>query len=210
VRRLLLVGLATAAIAVGTAAAGAPNPVLLHPSKLRAKAPSVFSARFTTTKGSFVVTVHRAWAPRGADRFYNLVRAGFYDGDRLFRVLPGFVVQFGINPSPKVSKAWQNAVIPDDPVLRSNVPGTISFATAGPNTRTTQVFINLGSNSRLDSYGFAPFGRVTSDMTAIAKLYHGYGEGPSKAQQQLAEQGDAFVRKTFPKLDRILSARIVR
>jgi peptidyl-prolyl cis-trans isomerase A (cyclophilin A) len=209
VKRPLLVSVAAAGIAAATAAA-APNPLLLQPSKLHAKAPAVFRVRFTTTKGPFVVAVHRAWAPIGADRFYNLVRAGFYDGDRVFRVLPGFVVQFGINGSPKVSKAWRNADIPDDPVRRSNLPGTISFASAGPNTRTTQVFVNLGSNATLDSYGFAPFGRVTSDMTAIAKLYAGYGGRASKAQPQIEAQGEAFLRKRFPRLDRILTARIVR
>jgi peptidyl-prolyl cis-trans isomerase A (cyclophilin A) len=205
---LLLATLAAAALAAEAAAA--PNPVLLHPAKLHAKAPAVYRARFATTKGSFVVTVTRAWAPRGADRFYDLVRAGFYDGQRLFRVLPGFVLQWGISGTPTIARAWENASIPDDPVRRSNVPGTISFATAGPNTRTTQVFINLGSNTSLDRQGFAPFGRVTSDMTAIAKLYAGYGEAPSRAQAQITSQGEAFLKKRFPRLDRILKAQIVR
>jgi peptidyl-prolyl cis-trans isomerase A (cyclophilin A) len=217
-RTLPLVLLAAAALAgCGGSAARTPGSTataatadLLHPAALHAKAPATFRARFTTTKGSFVVTVYRAWAPRGADRFYDLVRAGFYDGQRLFRVIPGFVLQWGISGTPTVSKAWQDATIPDDPVRHSNAPGTISFATAGPNTRTTQVFVNLGSNTSLDTQGFAPFGRVTSDMTAIAKLYAGYGEAPSRAQAQMAAQGEAFVAKTFPKLDRILTARIVR
>ena len=200
----------TAALAGGGAAA-APNPALLHPSTLDAKAPAVFRARFTTTKGVFVVTVHRAWAPRGADRFYNLVRARFYDGDRLFRVVPGFVVQFGISPSPKVSAAWLNATIRDDRVRRSNTRGTVTFAAAtAPDPRTTQVFVNLGSNAFLDSQGFAPFGQVTSDMTAIAKLYHGYGDKPTNAQGEISAQGEAFVKRAFPKLDRILTARVVK
>jgi len=207
VKSLLVTALTAAAVATGAAAA--PNPALLHPATLHAHAPAVFRTRFTTTKGAFVVTVHRAWAPRGADRFYNLVRAGFYDGQRLFRVVPGFVVQWGISGSPEVSRAWQNATIPDDPVRHSNTPGTISFATAGPNTRTTQVFVNLGSNPALDTQGFAPFGLVTSGMGVIAKLYHGYGEKPSSAQPQIAAQGEAFLGKAFPKLDTILKARIV-
>ena len=153
-KRMFLGALVAVAVAAGTA--GASGPSLLHPASLHAKAPATFKARFATTKGAFVVTVHRKWASRGADRFYNLVRARFYDGVRLFRVLPGFVVQFGISPDPKVARAWQSATIPDDPVRHSNVPGTITFATGGPDTRTTQVFVNVGSNSFLDSQGFAP------------------------------------------------------
>jgi peptidyl-prolyl cis-trans isomerase A (cyclophilin A) len=208
VKILLATALGAAVAAAGASAAG-PNPALLRPAKLHAKAPAVFEARFTTTKGPFVVTVHRAWAPRGADRFYDLVRARFYDGQRLFRVVPGFVVQWGLSPFPKVSKAWQDARIPDDPVRHPNAPGTISFATGGPNTRTTQVFVNLGSNTFLDRQGFAPFGVVTSGGAAISRLYHGYGEAPTGAQGQIAAQGEAFLRKRFPKLDRILTARIV-
>ncbi|HET7572432.1 MAG TPA: peptidylprolyl isomerase [Gaiellaceae bacterium] len=189
-----------------TAAAGAD---LLHPATLDAKAPATYEARFTTTKGAFVVTVHRAWAPLGADRFYNLVRSGFYDGQRLFRVVPGFVVQWGISGDPKVAKAWQDATIPDDPVQHSNAPGTITFATAGPDTRTTQVFVNFGSNGFLDQQGFAPFGVVTSGGAAISALYSGYGEKPTNAQPQIAAGGEAYLKKTFPKLDRILTARIV-
>jgi peptidyl-prolyl cis-trans isomerase A (cyclophilin A) len=202
--------LAAAVLLLAAPAAAAPNPALLHPASLHAKAPAVYSVRFLTSKGSFVVTVHRAWAPRGADRFYNLVRARFYDGVRLFRVLPGFVVQFGISPNPAVARAWAHATIPDDPVRHRNTPGTISFASAGPNTRTTQVFVNTGSNTFLDSHGFAPFGVVTSDTTALQKLYSGYGEQASNEQAQLIAQGDAFARTHFPKLDRILTARIVR
>jgi peptidyl-prolyl cis-trans isomerase A (cyclophilin A) len=212
VTRLVLVFVSVVSIAAGSAAAAAPNPVLLHPSKLHAQAPAVFRARFTTTKGAFVVTVHRAWAPIGADRFYNLVRAGFYDGDRLFRVVPGFVVQFGISPSPTVSSAWLNANIRDDSVRRSNVRGTVTFAAAAvPDSRTTQVFVNLGNNAaQLDAQRFAPFGRVTAGMKVLGRLYHGYGETPTGAQGQMFAKGEAFLRKTFPKLDRILSARIVR
>ncbi len=187
----------------------APPPSLLHPSKLTAKAPAVYSVSFATTKGTFVVTVRRAWAPRGADRFYNLVRAHFFDGVRFFRVVKGFVVQFGISPTPAVAAAWQSAAIPDDPVKTSNVKGTITFADAGPNTRTTQVFVNLGSNTGLDAQGFAPFGKVTSGMSVVDKLYGGYGEQPSGDQQQITQQGDAFLKKHFPLLDRIKTARLV-
>jgi peptidyl-prolyl cis-trans isomerase A (cyclophilin A) len=210
VKRIVLVSLAATALSTGIAS-GAPNPALLHPSTLDAKAPAVFRARFTTTKGAFVVTVHRAWAPLGADRFYNLVRARFYDGDRLFRVVPGFVVQFGISPSPAISAAWLNATIRDDRVRRSNTRGTVTFAAAtSANSRTTQVFVNLGNNAFLDAKRFAPFGQVTSGMNVLAKLYHGYGETPTGAQGQMFAQGEAFLRETFPKLDRIITARIVR
>ena len=156
------------------------------------------------------MTVRRKWAPRGADRFYNLVRAGFYDGQRLFRVIPGFVVQWGISGMPKISRAWQNATIRDDPVRHTNARGTMVFADAGPNTRTTQVFVNLNGNSNLDASGFAPFGVVTSGFATLQHLYHGYGERPSSDQAQITQQGEAFFRKHFPKLDRILKARVVR
>lgn len=206
-KRGFLVALVAAAVAAGTA--GASSPSLLHPASLHAKAPAVFRARFTTTKGTFVVTVHRAWAPRGADRFYNLVRAGFYDGQRLFRVVPGFVVQWGISGTPKISKAWHNATIHDDPVRHTNAKGTIVFADAGPNTRTTQLFVNLAANTNLDSSGFAPFGVVTTGFSTLRHLYSGYGEKPTGEQAQMEQQGEPFFRKHFPKLDRILRARVL-
>jgi peptidyl-prolyl cis-trans isomerase A (cyclophilin A) len=189
----------------------APPPVLLKPAALHAKAPATFGVDFRTTKGTFVVTVHRAWAPRGADRFYNLVKAGFYDGNEFFRVVKGFVVQFGINGDPAVSKAWQNANIRDDPVKASNTVGTITYADAGPNTRTTQVFINLGNNgSNLDGRGFAPFGKVTKGMSVVEKLYGGYDDAPTNLQPQIATQGNAFLKKRFPKLDAVIRARIAK
>jgi peptidyl-prolyl cis-trans isomerase A (cyclophilin A) len=194
--------------AVAASAASGPPPALLHPATLKAKAPASFSAVFRTTKGTFVVTVRRAQAPRGADRFYNLVRARFFDGAEFFRVLKGFVVQFGISPYPAVSSAWENATIKDDPVLAHNVAGSVTFADAGPDTRTTQMFVNLANNSGLDVQGFAPIGRVTSGMAVVKKLYGGYGEAPSHAQQQIAEQGNAYLKKHFPKLDAIRTARI--
>jgi len=199
-----------AVLAVGAAAASAsPPPSLMKPSSLNATAPAVYSVKFDTTKGPFVVTVHRAWAPKGADRFYNLAKAHFFDGVEFFRVLKGFVVQFGISGSPKVSAVWQNATIADDPVKTSNAPGTITFATSGPNTRTTQLFVNLANNAFLDKQGFSPFGKVTSGMAVVNKLYGGYGEAASNQQQQIAAQGNAFLKKHFPKLDSIVTARLV-
>ena len=206
-KTLFAAALASAALLAGAAAASGPS--LLHPASLNATAPAVFRVRFTTTKGPFVVTVHRKWAPRGADRFYNLVHAGFYDGQRLFRVIPGFVVQWGISGAPKIAQVWQRATIRDDPVRHTNARGTIDFADGGPNTRTTQVFVNLGSNTALDRDGFAPFGTVTSGFTTLRHLYHGYGESPSDAQAQITQKGEAFLKKHFPKLDRILRARLL-
>jgi peptidyl-prolyl cis-trans isomerase A (cyclophilin A) len=179
---------------------------LTTPAALTAKAPARYDAVFNTTAGKFVVAVTRAWAPRGADRFYNLVKHGFFNGAAFFRVVPGFVVQFGLNPSPAVDKAWSAASIPDDPVKQSNRAAYLSFASAGANTRTTQVFINLGDNARLDHMGFAPFGKVVSGMNAVMKIYAGYGEQPS--QDQIAAEGKAYLDKSFPRLDRITSATI--
>ena len=189
----------------------APPPALLHPASLTAKAPATFTVEFDTTKGKFVVTVHRSWAPRGANRFYNLVKAHFFDGNEFFRVVKGFVVQFGISGYPKVSAAWQNANILDDPVKGSNTVGTITYADGGPNTRTTQVFINLANNaSNLDAQGFAPFGKVTTGMAVVKKLYAGYGEAVTNLQPQIATQGNAFLEKRFPKLDSVIRARILQ
>jgi peptidyl-prolyl cis-trans isomerase A (cyclophilin A) len=182
---------------------------LLVVAPAQAKAPAKYTVKFTTTKGSFDVAVQRAWAPRGADRFYDLVRARYFDGDRLFRVLPGFVVQWGFNPKPSVSQKWLNATIKDDPVKQTNAPGTITFANTGqPGSRAAQVFVNLGNNKQLDSLMFAPFGKVTRGMNVLRKLYSAYGEQASSAQQQMAEQGEPFIKKSFPKLDVILRARI--
>lgn len=205
---MIRIALVTLCAALVTGVASAAPPPLLHPESLHAKAPAVYRVSFVTTKGPFVVTVHRALAPLGADRFYNLVRARFFDGVTFFRVVKGFVVQFGISPDPAVSRAWQNATIKDDPVKTSNTPGTITFADAGPNTRTTQVFLNVGSNAALDGQGFSPFGRVTKGMGVVDRLYGGYGEGPTGDQQQISTQGNAFLRKQFPKLDSIVTARI--
>jgi peptidyl-prolyl cis-trans isomerase A (cyclophilin A) len=183
------------------------DPALLHPATLNAKAPEVFQAKFVTTKGDFVVEVTRAWAPLGADRFYNLVKHGYFTDAAFFRNLPGFMVQFGLSADPEVNKVWHNANIKDDPGKQSNAPGMITFATAGPNTRTTQLFINFGNNTFLDSQGFSPFGKVISGMDVVQKLYSGYGERPD--QGSITNQGKAYLDKNFPNLDSIKSAAIV-
>ena len=153
------------------------DPALLQPATLKAKAPAEYDVKFVTTAGEFTVKVTRAWAPNGADRFYNLVRHHFYDGAAFFRVLPGFMAQFGMSAYPEVSKVWETATIKDDPIVQSNHRGFVSFATAGPNTRTTQVFINYGNNEALDRSGFSAFAVVTDGMEVVDKLYNGYGEG---------------------------------
>jgi peptidyl-prolyl cis-trans isomerase A (cyclophilin A) len=174
--------------------------------------PDTYKVRFETTKGQFVVTITRAWAPLGADRFYTLVKSGFYDGARFFRVLPGFVVQFGIAGDPAVNTKWHNANLVDDPVTQTNRRGTITYGTAGPNTRTTQVFINLADNARLDSKGFAPFGEVTEGMDVADKFYSEYGEGPplggGPAQSRAEAEGTAYFERDFPKLDYVKKASI--
>jgi len=195
----------------------APGPLaaqdsgLLHPATLNAKAPDVYEATFTTTKGDFVVQVTRSWAPNEADRFYNLVKHGYFSGVEFFRVVPGFVVQFGLTGSPAVNKAWENANIKDDPVTQTNAEGTITFAQTGsPNSRSTQVFINLGNNAGLDHHaqGFAPFGQITSGMDVVKNLYGGYQEAPTDHQEEITNQGNAYLEKAFPKLDSIKSAKI--
>ncbi|MGH6671880.1 MAG: peptidylprolyl isomerase [Xanthobacteraceae bacterium] len=183
-----------------------------NPAALNAQAPAVYKAQFDTSKGTFVLEIHRDWAPNGADRFYNLVKNGFYDNDRFFRVISGFMVQFGINGDPRVSAVWRHANIKDDPVTQSNGRGFITFATAGPNTRTTQVFINFADNRALDNQGFAPFGRVVSGMNVVDALYAGYGEGAPQGagpdQQRIQQQGNAYLIRNFSKLDYIKKATI--
>jgi peptidyl-prolyl cis-trans isomerase A (cyclophilin A) len=175
-------------------------------------APATFQAKFETSAGEFVIEVHRDWAPLGADRFYNLARSGFFENARFFRVIAGFMAQFGINADPTVSAKWQNANIPDDPVRQSNTRGMISFATRGPNTRTTQLFINYGDNNRLDGMGFAPFGRVVSGMEVVDRLYAAYGEGAPNGsgpeQGRIQGEGNAYLTKSFPKLDYIKTVTV--
>jgi peptidyl-prolyl cis-trans isomerase A (cyclophilin A) len=184
-----------------------PRPSLLKPASLTAKAPAVFKAKFTTTAGDFVVQVHRDWAPLGADRFYNLVRNGYFTNAAFFRVVPGFVVQFGLSANPAVNKVWDAAKIQDDPVVQSNKRGSLVFATAGPNTRTTQLFINYADNARLDVMGFAPFGTVVEGMAVVDKIFPGYGESPR--QDLITSQGDAYLKANFPNITRITLARIL-
>lgn len=192
---------------------GVNMEILLNPEKLTQKAPKYFKVLFTTTKGNFVVEVEREWAPHGADRFYNLVKNGFYNDVAFFRVIKGFVAQFGINGNPMISQKWLNATIPDDEVRLSNIRGTISFASRGPNTRTTQLFINYADNSRLDSMGFAPFGKVIEGMEVIDKLYSEYGEGEpygsGPSQIRIQTEGNEYLKKNFPQLDYIISAQII-
>jgi peptidyl-prolyl cis-trans isomerase A (cyclophilin A) len=185
---------------------------LRSPAALTEPAPATFKASLDTTKGPIIIEVHRDWAPQGADRFYNLVKNGFYDDVRFFRVIDGFMAQFGIHGNPGVQSAWRNAQIKDDPVKQSNKRGFVVFATAGPNTRTTQLFINFGDNGSLDRQGFAPFGQVVKGMDIVDKIYSGYGEGAPRGrgpdQNRLQAEGNAYLTKEFPKLDYIKSATI--
>jgi cyclophilin family peptidyl-prolyl cis-trans isomerase len=204
----------TPAASATPSTAPAPRAALLDPSRAAARAPERFRVRFETTRGPFLIEVTRAWAPRGADRFYSLVRAGYYDDVAFFRVIPGFMVQFGINGDPRVNAAWQEARIPDDPVTQSNRRGAITFATAGPGTRTTQVFINFKDNAGLDGQGFAPFGRVVEGLGVVDSLYAGYGEGAPRgagpSQPQAQSEGNAYLKRSFPKMDFVKTARVVQ
>lgn len=198
---------ATATTGTKRAPAAPAKPNLLNPKAFTAKAPDTYKVKMMTTKGEVLIQVTRSWAPLGADRFYNLVKAGYYDGDPFYRIVPGFVVQWGFTPRPDVNRAWANANLQDDPVTQSNRRGTITFATSGPNTRSTQLFINLAENQRLDGMGFSPFGEVVSGMDAIDKLNQEYGEQPQ--QDRLAMEGSSYFSKTFPNLDVIKGATIV-
>ncbi len=208
--RTLLVLAAIAALAVSVASAQAPaaKPNLKNPAAFKDQAPPMYKASFETSAGTFVVEVHRDWAPKGADRFYNLVKGGFYDNVRFFRVIPGFMVQFGMHGDPAVQSAWTFARVPDDPVKQSNKRGYITFAMAGPNTRTTQIFINFADNAGLDGQGFAPFGKIISGMDVVDKLNATYGATPGNDQSNIAAGGNAYLEKTYPKLDFIKKATI--
>jgi cyclophilin family peptidyl-prolyl cis-trans isomerase len=178
-------------------------------------APDVYRVKIETTKGDIVLEVTRALAPRGADRFYHLVQAGFYDNSRFFRVIAGRFAQFGIVGDPSVARIWQNERFSDDPVRGSNVRGTFAFAMTGPDARTTQIYINTGDQSRLDAMGFAPFGKVVEGMSVVDALYSGYGErsgGGMRAghQEKLFEEGDAYLDREFPLLDKLIRATLVQ
>jgi peptidyl-prolyl cis-trans isomerase A (cyclophilin A) len=185
--------------------AGGPNPGDTTP---HGPAPDSFNVRFETSRGPFTVAVIRSWAPLGVDRLHDLVNVGFFSENRFFRVVPGFVVQFGLNDRVKVNDAWDSTRIADDPVKQSNARGTIAFATEGPNTRSHQLFINLGDNARLDGLGFAPIGRVIDGMSVVDSIYSEYGERPD--QNLIQSLGNAYLARSFPKLDYITSARVIR
>lgn len=192
-----------------------PQPALLDPGLANETAPDLFRIQFNTTKGHFTVEIHRDWAPHGADRLYNLVKIGYFKDIAFFRVLKGFMAQFGIHGNPEISAAWRRANIPDDPVKQSNKRGRITFATAGPNTRSVQFFINYDDrNAMLDSRGFAPLGQVVAGMEVVDSLYNGYGEGaprgPGPNQMLLQQKGNSYLKASYPNLDYIKSAALVK
>ena len=189
------------------------SPGFTDPAKLTGPAPETFKAQFDTTRGKFTIEVTRSLSPNGADRFYNLVRSGYFKDVAFFRVIPGFMCQFGIHGDPGVSAKWRAAAIADDPVKGSNTRGTITFATAGPNTRTTQLFINFADNINLNGMGFSPFGKVTEGMDVVDKINGEYGEGAPRGggpnQGRVQAEGNTYLKKDFPNLDYIKSATIV-
>ncbi len=187
------------------------NP-LLNPSAATEKAPKKFKVKFSTTAGDFVMECTREWSPNGADRFYNLVKIGYFKDIAIFRAIDGFMFQFGIHGDPKVSKVWRAAKIKDDSSFKdvSNQPGYISFATAGRDTRTTQMFINLGDNARLDEMGFTPFGKVVSGMDVVKKVNTEYGENHGAVQRRFQAEGNEYIKKEFPKIDFIKSVTLVK
>ena len=202
-KTMIAFALLSTSIALGQATKGA----LTKPATLNERAPNVYTAKFDTSAGVFVIEVHADWAPKGADRFYNLVKNGFYDNCRFFRVMPNFMVQFGINGDPAIQRNWQNATITDEAVKQGNTRGYVSFAKSElPNSRTTQVFINFKDNSGLNRQGFAPFGKVISGMEVVDKIYSGYGQTPQ--QPRIQAEGNAYLTKSFPKLDYIKKATI--
>ena len=214
VRALTVAALALAVGCVAVPSAVAqPAASLKNPAGLKETAPATYNVKFDTSAGAFVVQVTRDWAPHGADRFYNLVKNGFYNDCRFFRVIQGFMVQFGINGDPAVMTPWRSAMIPPDPVKQSNKRGFITFAMgASPDSRTTQVFINFADNASLDKMGFAPFGQVVSGMDVVDKIYSVYGEGAPRGagpeQGRIQAEGNAYLLKSFPKLDYIKTATI--
>ena len=190
------------------------NAILYYPDRLVETAPESFQVRFETTKGDFVVDVTRDWAPNGADRFYNLVKNGYYDGVYFYRVISGFMAQFGMHGEPQVQVRWSRATIGDDPVARSNARGMVTYAKGGPNSRTTQLFINFGDNSRLDADGFAPIGMVSEGMDVVDQIHSGYGElldfgGAGPRAYNISSQGNGYLAESFPDLDHIVAATLV-
>ena len=212
--RPLIVAAALAATLVsssnGRVAAQDRGSVLEDPARLSEQAPDAFRARFDTSQGAFVIEVRREWAPLAADRFYNLVKNGFYDGTRFFRVLDGFMVQFGLNGDPEIQRAWQSANLRDEPVKQSNTRGFVSFTReSAPNSRYTMIFINYRDNSYLDADGFSPFGQVVEGMEVADRLYSGYGRQNVPDQRRIIREGNAYLDSEYPRLDYVKSAAIV-
>lgn len=223
-RAFLILPLLACLAAAQTAAPKAPakrtapaagSSRVLHPELFKAKAPELYRVKFTTTKGDFVIEVHRDWAPLGADRFYNLVRAGYFVGNGFYRAIQGVLVQWGINANPEATKAWSTTQIKDDPRTQHNTPGTVVFAKSGPNTRTTHLFINLQDNSsQLDALGFEPIGTITEGMDVVKALYSGYGDmkeqgGAGPSQELYTKEGKAYLDKSFPMVDKIVSTTVI-
>ena len=192
-----------------SAAATAPAPAATPAAD---QAPATFRVRLETSKGPIVIQAHRDWSPNGVDRFYQLVQSGFYDDVRFFRVVPPFVVQFGMHGDPARNAQWANNGLIDEPVKQPNRRGTVTYAkSSAPNSRTTQLFINLQDNSgMLDQQGFAPFGEVVEGMSVLDRLYSGYADEPTNRQGEIAAEGNAFLNRTYPKLDFIRTAKLVK
>lgn len=206
--------LAVGALSCARHAAGLVDP---NANELARAAPDSFRVGFNTSRGRFVVMAHRSWAPNGVDRFFYLASHHYYDGNRFFRVLRGYVAQFGLSGDPRVTATWKPRVIPDDPVRESNRKGRVAFASAGPRSRTTQLFVDLADNRRLDTLGrvgFPPIGEVVEGMDVVEGLYAGYGEGVPRgngpSQERIAREGSAYLLRSFPKLDSVVTARVER
>ena len=202
------------ALGCGLAACSKDQQQQTTQTSVTGRAPDTVRVRFETSKGSFTVEAYHDWAPRGVDRFYELVQQGYFDRIRFFRVLPGFMAQFGISGDPKVNAAWRDKTIADDSVTHSNKRGTISFATRGPNTRTTQLFINYADNDQLDGMGFTPIGVVKDGMAVVDNLYSGYGEGFPRGngpdQERMNAEGNIYMKNNFPKLDSIVKTTLIK
>ena len=209
---LLAVLLTTACSSGEEAPRAAPNP-LFRPAAFTETAPPVFRVRFETSEGAFVVDVYRSWAPLGADRFYNLVVGGFFDDSRVYRVVDGFVAQFGLHGDPYVNQAWKTEYLVDDPVTRENIRGRVTFAKGGRHTRTTEVFVNLRDNPQLDGEGFAPIGEVVEGMDVVDRFHAAYGDGPPRGEgpyQAMAEaRGNGYLDEEFLDLTQIVRASLV-
>jgi peptidyl-prolyl cis-trans isomerase A (cyclophilin A) len=201
------------AIALAGAQPAAAQEALMDPASLTEQAPEVCRIKFETSEGDFVIEMKREWAPLGADRFYNMVINDYFTEARFFRVAPGFVVQFGLHADPEVNRVWREATIKDEPVVGSNVKGAITFAKGGPNSRTTQVYINLKDNTQLDRMGFSPFGKVVEGMDVVERLFGGYGDAPPRGdgpnQGRIVMEGNEYLKKSFPDLDFIKKATVL-